>query len=127
MTAAIEAHEERDVMTIDLPGAFLHTENDEEIIMVLRGRLCELLVQVNPKLYRQYVKTSAKGQPILYVKLAKALYGLLRSALLFYRKLSTQLVDIGFEINPYDPCVATKMIPTSARTAAIASKLNKAL
>ena len=103
----------------------MHTENDEEIIMVLRGRLCELLVQVNPKLYRQYVKTSAKGQPILYVKLAKALYGLLRSALLFYRKLSKQLVDNGFEINPYDPCVATKMIPTSARTAAIASKLNK--
>ena len=96
-------------------------------MVVLRGKLCELLVQVNPKLYRQYVKTTAKGQPILYVKLAKALYGLLRSALLFYRKLSNELVEHGFVINPYDPCVATKMIPISAKTAEIAIKINNNL
>ena len=127
ITAGIDAHERRDVMTIDLPCAYLHTLNDEETVMVLRGKLCELLVQVNPKLYRQYVKTTANGQPILYVKLAKALYGLLRSALLFYRKLSKELVEHGFVINPYDPCVATKMIPTSAKTAEIAIKINNNL
>ena len=35
LTAGIDAHERRDVMTIDLPGAYLHTSNDEETVMVL--------------------------------------------------------------------------------------------
>ena len=42
--------------------------------------------------------------------ISKALYGLLKSALLFYLKLSKDLKDMGFVINPYDPCVANKMI-----------------
>ena len=39
-----------------------------------------------------------------------ALYRLLQSALLFYRKLRSELEDHGFTVNPYDPCVANKMI-----------------
>ena len=46
----------------------------------------------------------------------KALYGLLRSALLFYKKLSSDLENMGFEINPYDPCVANKMVNGSQMT-----------
>ena len=37
---------------------------------------------------------------MLYEKLLKALYALLRSALLFYKKLAGELVSMGFEINP---------------------------
>jgi hypothetical protein len=40
----------------------------------------------------------------------KALYGLLRSALLFYRRLVGDLEGHGFVLNPYDPCVANKLI-----------------
>ena len=50
-----------------------------------------------------------KGKPILYVKLQKELYGLMRASLLFYRKLQKELEDYGFEVNLYDPCVANKM------------------
>ncbi len=32
-TLAIDAHEKREVVTIDIPGAFLHTENEDLIIM----------------------------------------------------------------------------------------------
>jgi hypothetical protein len=42
--------------------------------------------------------------------LEKALYGMMKSALLFYRKLVADLRSIGFELNPYDPCVANKVI-----------------
>jgi hypothetical protein len=35
---------------------------------------------------------------------------MMKSALLFYRKLVSELKKIGFEINPYDPCVANKMV-----------------
>ena len=106
VTSVIEVNEERDGATLDLPGAYLHAENDEHITMLLKGKLAELLLQVDPSLYRKYVITNSKGEPMLYVKLAKALYGLLKSALLFYKKLRGELEDMMFEVNPYDPCVA---------------------
>jgi len=116
LTSAIEAHEGRHTATCDLPGAFLNTDNNEETIMLLKGRLAELMVQVDPKMYRKYLTTNKKNEPMLYVKLSKALYGLLQSALLFYNKLRGELEDYGFEINPYDPCVANKMVNGSQMT-----------
>jgi hypothetical protein len=40
----------------------------------------------------------------------KALYGCVQSALLWYELFVGTLKDIGFEINPYDTCVANKVI-----------------
>ena len=53
---------------------------------------------------------------MLYVRLSKALYGLLQSALLFYKKLRVELEDYGIEVNPYDPCVANKVVNGSQMT-----------
>jgi len=44
ITAVIDAHGGHDVACFDIPGAFLHTESDEDIAMVLKGRLAELMV-----------------------------------------------------------------------------------
>ncbi len=55
-----------------------------------------MMVHLDPKLYRKYVITSSRGEPILYVKLNKALYGLLKYALLFYKNLVTELEEMGF-------------------------------
>ena len=41
---------------------------------------------------------------------------MMKSALLFYRKLISELKGMGFEINPYDPCVVNKMINGSQMT-----------
>ena len=38
--------------------------------------------------------------------------GILRSSLLFYRKIRGELEAYGFKINPYDPCVVNKMVMT---------------
>ena len=40
----------------------------------------------------------------------KAMYGLLKSALRFYKKLVKDLKAYGFRLNPYDPCVANMMV-----------------
>ena len=106
----IDGHEERDVALMDIPGAFLQAENDEFIVMLLQGKLAEMMVKIDPELYRKYIIMSPRGQPMLYVKLNKALYGSLRSALLFYKKLVSELIGMGFELNKYDPCVANRMI-----------------
>ena len=45
---------------------------------------------------------------VLYVESLNAMYGLLKSALLFYKKLRKDLESIGFEINPYNPYIANK-------------------
>ena len=84
--------------------------------MVLEGPLVELMVQVNPSLYRGYITTKSKGNPLLYVKMCKAFYVMLRSDLLFYRKLVKYLEEYGFGINPYDPRVAKKMVNSSQMT-----------
>ena len=52
----------------------------------------------------------SKGTPILYRKPKNALYGMLGSSLLLYRKLRKELEEYGFEVNPYPPCVANKMV-----------------
>ena len=38
------------------------------------------------------------------------LYGMMVTSLLYYRKFDKSLTDIGFVLNPYDPCVENKMI-----------------
>ena len=110
ISCAIEASEGRCVAIIDLPGAFLHADCEDYVIMRFHGRLAELMVLIAPQIYRKYVTTDANGESVLFVKLQKALYGMLKSALLFYKKLLTDLVAKGFTVNPYDPCVVTKMI-----------------
>ena len=106
LTSVIDAREEREVAVVDIPNAFVQTDMEgDKVIMKMRGKLAELLVKVAPEIYREYV-TIEKGQKVLYLELRKALYGMLKSALLFYRKLRSDLESIGFVVNPYDPCVA---------------------
>jgi hypothetical protein len=115
VTAAIDARENREVVTIDIPGAFLHATNDDYVVMRMNGTLAELMAKTDPKLYRKYL-TDEKGKKVLYVCLQKALYGMMKCALLFYRKLISELKGMGFEVNPYDPCVVNKMVNGSQMT-----------
>ena len=86
ITSTIEAPEGRDVAVIDLPYAFLNADNNEQTLILLKGKLAELMGQIDPIMHRKHIITSSKGEKMLYVRLSKALYGLLQSALLFYRK-----------------------------------------
>ncbi len=83
--------------------------------MRINGTLAELMAKTDPKLYRKYLMDE-KGKKVLYLRLQKALYGMMKSTLLFYRKLISELKGMGFEINPYDPCVVNKMISGSQMT-----------
>ena len=46
---------------------------------------------------------------MLYVKMTKVLYGMLKSALWYYQKIKANLQKYGF-INPYDPYVTNTII-----------------
>ena len=111
ISATIDAHEGRDVATVDIPGAFLQTaQDDDEIIHVkLRAEMATLLAETNPEKYKPYLRME-NGKPIIYMKLKKCLYGTLRASLQFWKDLSGVLQEWGFELNEYDKCVANKMI-----------------
>ncbi len=90
----------------DVPSTFVNTDVDEDVLMALKGELADMMVQITPQVYRKYMTVDRKGMPILYVKLQKALYGLMRASLLFYRKLRKELKAYGFTVNPYNSCIA---------------------
>jgi Reverse transcriptase (RNA-dependent DNA polymerase) len=81
---------------------------DEFVVMKFTGTSVDLLCKMNPK-YLAYVTIEA-GEKVLYVSLDKAIYGCVKSAILWYHVLYDGLGDIGFEANPYDPCVANCQI-----------------
>jgi hypothetical protein len=115
LTASIAGFERRKVVkgrkvvTVDNPGAFMQTDIDELIHVKLEDELVEVLLMVDSG-YSKFV-TYENGRKVLYVELQKALYGTLQASLLFWKELSTFLVTtLGFEFNPYDKCVANKVI-----------------
>ena len=55
MTGVIDAHEGRNIAILDVENTFLQSENDPRMIMAIRGKTTELLVRLNPELYRPYV------------------------------------------------------------------------
>ncbi len=76
-----------------MPSAFVNTYVNEDILMVLKGELADMMVQIVPQIYRKYIAVERKVTMILYVKLQKALYGLMRANLIFYRKLRRELKE----------------------------------
>ena len=67
------------------------------------------------EVYQDFV-VYERGNKVLYVEVLKAIYGTLAAALLFYKKLKKDLESIGFKTNPYDPCVANRMVNGSQHT-----------
>lgn len=110
LSCTIDAEEKRDVATADVPRAFMHADIDEVIHLRLVGELAKLLTKVDPDVYEQYL-VHENGQAVIYVVLNKALYGTLQGEILFWKDLTSLLVEkCGFQVNPYDDCVVNKMI-----------------
>ena len=93
---------------MSVPSDFLHTTiepKDPKVHLALQGKLAEIMVKVDTKIYRKLVITDSKGNMLLYVEMKKAFYRMIKSALLFYMKMVGHLIISGFKINPYNPCV----------------------
>ena len=114
ITGTINAKQARDIMTADIPNTFVQTRIDdkevgERIIMKIRGPLVDMLLELSPETYEGYVVYEGKSK-VLYVMMVMALYGMLQSSLLNYKKFRKDIESTGFEVNPYDPCVANRMV-----------------
>jgi hypothetical protein len=113
LTCIVDAEEGRDVAVIDIPNAFIQTriEDAKDMVFIkIRGVLVDMLVDIAPDVYEPYVTTDKKGTKQLLVQCQNAIYGTMVASLLYYRKFCNSLTSKGFEFNPYDPCVANKII-----------------
>ena len=115
LTCVIDAQEDIDVAVVDIPNAFVQTVVDEEdaeyrVIVRIRGPLVDILVSIAPDVYGPYVSTNKSGQKVLIVECLNAVYGTMVAALLYYKKFVKSLTKHGFKLNPYDGCVANKIV-----------------
>ena len=69
LSCILDAKENRDVATVDIPGAFMQSKIEgPDIHMKLEGNLVKILEKIDPKLYSKYI-AKEKGRPVMYVKL----------------------------------------------------------
>jgi hypothetical protein len=121
ITGVIEAKEERDVMTCDIPNAFIQAylpkkePGEDRVVMKITGVLVDMLVDINPELYGPAIVMENRKK-VIYVEVLKAIYGMLEAALLWYKTFRKDLEDNRFNFNPYDPCVANKKDQGSQQT-----------
>jgi hypothetical protein len=75
-TGVIDAKQRRDIMTLDIPNAFVQTKialDGDKIIMKIRGQLIDILLEICPGVYDNYVINEGKHK-ILCVRMLRALY-----------------------------------------------------
>lgn len=94
ISATINAKENRDVATLDIPGAFMKADIDEVLHVRLRGEMAELLASLDHERYDKYLQKDKKGKLYMYLLLDKALYGTVHATLLFWRDLTANLKKV---------------------------------
>ena len=84
MIGVIAAAERREVVTLDIPGAYLHAKmpTDCAVYMRLNKYLSNIMIQLNNH-YAKYLNDDGT----IVVKLDKALYGCVQSSKLWYDRL----------------------------------------
>ncbi len=91
------------IWTSDVPGAYLHADLEEIIIMRLPKSCTNIWLDIIgiPESERYlYTKNG-----YAYVRLRKTLCGLIQSSLLWYENITATLRDFGFESCINDPCI----------------------
>jgi hypothetical protein len=79
--------------------------------MKICGHLVDLLLETCPGMYDDFVVYERRAKhKIVYVKMLKALYGMLTASILFYNKFVSDIKTLRFELNPYDPCFANHKV-----------------
>jgi len=110
LSCAIDAKENRYIVVSDIQVAFLHADMDNNVHMLSEGTVTEMIIKLNPTIYRKNIWYNKLGKPMVYVQLKQVLYGTLQAALFFWKLLSETLQEWGLTLNPYNKCLANKDI-----------------
>jgi hypothetical protein len=89
---------------------FVVEDNEDKVVMRIKGHMVDVLVKVAPRVHGPYVSTDKQGRKQLLVECLNVIYGTMVASLLYYPKFTRSLKNQGYTMNPYDPCVWNKMI-----------------
>ena len=106
LTITINSLEGIDLDMVDIQGAYFCANMVNEVHMVFKVTVTNLMVAADPELYLPFI-SYARGQAVMYVHLQKSLYGCLKISLLFCEKILGDMEACRFKINLYDPCVVS--------------------
>ena len=117
--AQIAASENRDVATIDIACAYLNaympTDDPAKLVhMTITQEVSQIMCELDNSFL-----PFKEPDDTLIVVLKRALYGCVKSALLWFKELTSFLSSIGFAPNNCDPCVMNKETGTSQITIGI--------
>jgi hypothetical protein len=121
ITAVIDAEKRRDDAAVDIPNVFCQTvisdkDSKHRVIVRLQGPVVDMLFGIAPEVYVKYVTINRKGEKTLLVQCMNAHYGSMIASILFSKNLVASLKSNGFRLNPYNPCVANKVIEGTVLT-----------
>ena len=110
VTMMIDAYADIKVEIFDPPGAYLQTDLPKVkfTLLLLEGKIVDIMCDINTE-YKHQVRFK-HGRKILYICILKAIYGIIESDLIWYELYMSVLKNMGFQLNPYDMCVANKDI-----------------
>lgn len=95
-TLVTDAYEGRLTAIADAPGAYLHAQipKDKQLLLRIKGQFVDIMCKVDPE-YGKHVRYK-KGAKVIYLRILRAIYGLLESTLLWYNFYSTTLANMCF-------------------------------
>ena len=80
LSHTIDAMEVREVSTAAIPGDFLHPNYDKrEIHIKLEGSKVNLLEEIYPEYYKDFIYTDKRIWKCMYTEAKKAIYGTLET------------------------------------------------
>jgi Reverse transcriptase (RNA-dependent DNA polymerase) len=97
---SVAARDSHCVMTLDHKAAYLNaTMSGPPVEMMLSAEVAEILCRLGPT-NNKFLRRDRR----IAVRLKKALYGCIQSAVLWHKELASTLTAIGFAANPHDIC-----------------------
>ena len=110
-TLIVDAQEVFDLCTSNVPEAYMNRYIPKDKILLINirgGGGINIICKVNPEC-EQHVRYGIGGK-VLFILIFREIFGCIESVLLWYNLFSTIIDILGFEMNPYDSCVANKVI-----------------
>ena len=97
-SCVMDALDNRKVITVDIPGAFLQGDWPQDKhpgYIILEGIMVDIIYKIDPSYYKNVIWSKDRIKKFLYGRLLKAVYGILLGAIIFYNRLSKHLINHG--------------------------------
>jgi len=71
LSCAKDTKENKYVVVSAIPGAFLNADMEDNVHMLLEGTVAEMIIKLEPTIYRKHIWYNKHGEAMLYVPLKK--------------------------------------------------------